>query len=988
MARGTTGVSLRTQANEQYLPQPQATPARARESDVIDIVREIFFKLQTPELGRNYVIKAIQEGPSRQVRGHRGNVISSLNSNKRAGRVYLESRTGEFARFVLLEADRNVLAIYPQAPELHFAVYDEQGKVKTKVAHTPDLLVIEKEKLVLEEVKDEAALVKLSLRNPYQFYMDDEGVWHNRAAERHCEQLGITYRVINNRSIPATLVVNTRFLERYLRDDTPDVPKGEGERILNLFAKEKYICIAELIDTHSVQPEHLYTLVANELIYADLLNDRLDNYEHTYLFASETWCREHKCRHQATRLRILPLPGQTQLKIGSQFQIRDTVFTVRLCGEVDVEVIDTSGQITIFSLEVLREYSRCGIVVGDPFGQLKQYQNLSDYSEEDVRFALDRLEAIENNNPDGLSPSTLTRARRKLKGLVTRHAMLVSLLPKRYLGGNRKPRLSPTTEELAALAIKARFNSSASPSMWNCYQIYKQMCDERQATTCEIVLPMSYDTFTKRCKTLISNHSRYGSRKAYQKQEIIQRLKNGEYPIHGVCPHDICHIDHTVADMESKSPSGINLGRYVFSIAVDGCTTQPRAFFTSYWPPSIASVFMVLRDYIRRWGRLPLFLCLDNGPEMHCNELDKFAEYFGVNIVYRPKAKPRNGAIVERMFHSVNSAVLHNLDGNTKHMKNPREVSPTHSPTANAKWSLLAAYNATEKYLFDTLPNTVHPQLGMTPNDFEKQQYKYLGNPQINIMTLNQDAMLFTAPRTIHQVHTLSRRKGIWHNGQWFRHPLLRELPDGAKLAVRVEPWEGRVIYVYIGGNRGWVCAVGVSSRHFPECGLYEMRAALSEQRRTANKRSKDSKNRPDIAKTQVRLLSPANFDSRLREQHEEMVVIYKRLGLTKALEEDISSTVQYIETNWRDDTAPPRSGEPESTYAEYVDSIAEEHEFTPLQVSKVSRHPAGASAEKVHTESKEAPMRSPDTDGDENSSLFSAADLISHIPEFGGMGT
>ena len=55
-----------------------------------------------------------------------------------------------------------------------------------------------------------------------------------------------------------------------------------------------------------------------------------------------------------------------------------------------------------------------------------------------------------------------------------------------------------------------------------------------------------------------------------------------------------------------------------------------------------------------------------------------------------------------------------------------------------AEWTLLAAYKAIEKYLFEVRPDRVHPVLGITPNEFEAKSRDQTGHREFRMFTLDE----------------------------------------------------------------------------------------------------------------------------------------------------------------------------------------------------------------------------------------------------------
>jgi len=116
----------------------------------------------------------------------------------------------------------------------------------------------------------------------------------------------------------------------------------------------------------------------------------------------------------------------------------------------------------------------------------------------------------------------------------------------------------------------------------------------------------------------------------------------------------------------------------------------------NYDPPSIKTVLMLLRDYVRRWSRLPRILVCDNAKEFRSHELRRLCQKLRIDLRFRPPGMPRGGAMVERLIGATEEEVLSQMVGNTINMKDPRLVTASVNGFNRAVWTLTAAYYAIE----------------------------------------------------------------------------------------------------------------------------------------------------------------------------------------------------------------------------------------------------------------------------------------------------
>lgn len=842
----------------------------------------LFFDLQLPLAGRTYVQSSINAGPSRDVQGRRGNSLFRFKSKKSDATVLLESRSGEFPAAVLMERNPAVLAFYAQPQKVELTIRNEEGRAVTRTMYTPDFLVIHKTGILVREYRDEASLVSQMARSPYQYYMDADGAWHYRAAEETFGAMGLGYEVVSNSRLPACLVNNARFLEDYAAEDAPKLSEQQRSELRCVIEANRFVPFRKLLDEHGFSADTIFMGVADGLVYVDLERDRLDATDALTIFADEVTCRAHQAVVASTQEKVLPIPGMAHMRTGAKFRFGNKEFSVLLVGERDISVIDEDGVITKMGLQTLIQLNDLKMLEGDPLRGAPEVKQLADFSKDELGRALVRLNAVQTNDTSALSSRSLARYRAAVENSTSDLDALISLTDLQRQRGNRSARLSDEVEELAKRAVEMRFNTPERPPKKGAYAQYVIDCEKRSVETGIKLTPMSYPTFCKRCDDFESVRKREGKRSAYQKNVIVQMLDAAVYPVHGVRPHEVCYIDHTIINLATVGPDGTEMGKPTFSVAVDGNSTQPRAMVLSYDPPSTWTVLLVLRDYVRRNGRLPRLLSVDNGKEFHSKVLELVAKLLGIDIRYRAPGMPRGGAMVERLIGATEQEVVAHMEGNTRQMKDPRLVTKSVNPFNRAVWTLTAAYFALEEYLFEVRPNRIHPALGKTPNEYEAQRMHETGERSHRLVAFNEDFMLLTAPHAHRKMHKVDKRRGVWVDGQWYRHPEMDRLQRGEKVEVKVEPWCFNVIYVYIRDH--WVAAIGSNSRAFAGRHRAEVHLAMrAERRRALNAANKDTLNMRTLKNTE-KLWSPELYDPRISAQQREMKHLFTRIGMTTSL--------------------------------------------------------------------------------------------------------
>jgi putative transposase len=840
----------------------------------------VFAQLGTPDVGRVLVRKAIDEAPVRDVSGKRGNVLSRFPSKKTDCQLLLESRNGELPQAYMLEEDDDVLWYCAQAHCTDLILRDANGKVVGRTTYTPDFLVVRRHRLQIVEMRDEAQLIADSLRSD-QYYRDADGRWHYRAAEEHYRSIGFEYLLISNLQIPAVLIGNMRFLEDYLRPECPELEDDVRKRLVEVVQRLRCAPLYALINEHEFRADQIFRAIVTRWIHVDLAVDRLDVGSDLVIYSDEATCAAHRVARQAEVEPVLPVPGTAHIASGTEIEFSGSKYRVVFCTEREVSVIDSNGHMRAIPLAAVKQLHELatmksdGTVVAAPASA-----TLATISPCSLRRAIKRLDALRGNDQNQFGERSLSRFANDVRHARNDLEALLMLTDSAEDRGNRTARFSPIVEELADRAIRERYNQPEKCSKTAAYATYLALCD-KAAEEGEIVLPMSYSTFCKRCDSARDVRKRQGKRAAYQQRAIPQVL-NQAFPVHGVRPHEICHIDHTVATIATVSPEGVDLGKPTLTLAVDGNTTHPRAFLVSYDPPSAALVLMVLRDYVRRHNRLPRVIVVDNGKEFHSKELELFCRIYSIEIRYRPPGMPRGGAMVERGLGAIEEEVFGQMEGNTRQMRDPRLVTKSINPFKRAVWTLTAVWGAIEEYLFKVRPARVHPTLGMTPDQFEEKRVAETGSRDHTLIRFDENIMLMTCPHARRPFHKVDRRRGIWVDGTYYWHQDLSRVRAGCKVEVRVEPWIANIVYVLL--DKKWIVAVARNLRPYAGRTRRSVEVALREEKRRARLLADSGLRSKSNLKGKERLWAPETFDSRIEAQQKEMLYLFGRLGMVEAL--------------------------------------------------------------------------------------------------------
>ncbi|MCD2343776.1 DDE-type integrase/transposase/recombinase [Ideonella azotifigens] len=858
-------------------------------------VDKVMFDQRITAPGREYVEECISQGPARQAQGRLGNAITRFVSRKTGLCLLLESRRGEFALAVLLDNDPDVIAFFTQPPTVQLDILGEDGKRRTTTRYTPDFLVVRKNGIFVMETRDEGRLLDALANDSSQFARSEVGEWRFLPAESRFSKLGFGYKLIANSSLPARLVENTRFLEDYARVHAPALDPLVCAALKDAVAAQGSVALHELLG-RGFKADDIYRAILAHEVHIDWGADRLANSAELVIHADATRRTVHQLLMEARRGPALELPGTIWLKADSTFEFGGHKFTVLIPGETFVLACRDGAAPQRFDVSTLLKAQAQGLLKADGLRPKVEADKIASHSKESLERAAARLRSVRSNDTTEFSARSHSRYRKLIASATSNLDALLALVDRQNQRGNRTPRFSEANGELIEQAYREFYNTPDCRTVMGTYAKYQELC----ANTLEFgepVRPVAYTTFCRMEDDLGSTLERRGRRAAYQARPIRPEPEF-EFPVNGVRPHEVCFIDHTIANLATVSPEGVKLGKPTLTIGVDGHTAKSRALILSYDPPSSQTVLMVLRDYVRRHNRLPKSIVVDNGKEFHSDTLIKFCALYGVNIHYRTPGQPRErGSMIERLLGATETEVLSEMTGNTRLMiKDTRLVTKAVDPFRRAEWTLVAAYYAIENYLFDVRANRVHPAIGRTPNDYEAQRLAETGARDFLAVQLDENFLLMTSPHAKRPYHKVDPQRGVWVNGPWYRHPDMQKLGKGHRLEVRIEPWNASVVYVYL--NQRWVTAVGVNSRWLTERTQREVEIMLREQQRLSKLRAQQDRLTEDRQAFRANRWRPEHFDARLNVQQLEMKTLYDNLGISEAMRPSTPDDARTLEAD------------------------------------------------------------------------------------------
>ena len=242
------------------------------------------------------------------------------------------------------------------------------------------------------------------------------------------------------------------------------------------------------------------------------------------------------------------------------------------------------------------------------------------------------------------------------------------------------------------------------------------------------------------------------------------------------------------------------------TILTDAFSRRCLALYLTFDAPSYRSCMMILRDCVRRGGRLPQIIVIDGGPEFQGTYFETLLARYECTKKTRPPAKARFGSVCERLFGTTNTQFIHNLRGNTQITRNVRQVTKGNAPVGQAAWTLGCLYDYLSMFLFEIYDTIGHPALGQSPREAYLAGVESAGYRPNRVIAYDQEFLMATLPTTPRGTAKVSPGRGIIinHIYYWaepFRDPTI----EGHEIAVRYDPFDIGIAYAFV-KNRWTEC--------------------------------------------------------------------------------------------------------------------------------------------------------------------------------------
>lgn len=784
-------------------------------------------------------IGSIRE-PVRAVRSTIGNVTGCYPSLKMGKTIQFESHKNELAFIRQYDDEDDVLEYYDQPSTIKLQ-YDSANGRHLGVLHTPDFFVMRSRSAGWEECKTEEHLVRLALKSPNRFVKDANGGWRCPPGEAYAEKFGFYYRVRSSKEINWTYQRNLEFFEDYYRSDSLTVEADVRALVLEKVIEIQRITLEKLFEYTKIlaKKDDIFKLILLGEIYVNLRASLIVEPGKVYVYSNQQAARAYENVLEIPDSTSIDVPHFIDLKAGTHLQWDGKGWTIINVGQTAISIVSEEKTLTEIPRLAFEKLVQGNCITGLKTDKTSHIHpevgaRIMQADEHGLAEANRRYEIIRAylageplHGKINLPERTIRRwlsAYRKAKDAYDNG--YVALIPRKR-SGNASNKLPAITRSLLKDFIENDYETEKQKGKFVAYAAYAEACKARG------VQVASYKTFAdavKRRPRFVQTSKRRGSKAAYNDKEFYWEL-SPTTPRHGDWPLHIAHIDHTELDIELVcSLTGKNLGRPWISFLTCANTRRLAAYMT-YDPPSYRSCMMVMRECVRRFGRLPQIVVVDHGKEFLSTYFDKLLARYECTKKIRPPSQGRFGSVCERLFNTTNTQVVHNLCGNTQITRNVRQITDHNNPKKQAIWTLESLYPYLREWGYEVYETIEHSNLGQSPRDAFANGMIRAGERAHRLIPYNEEFRLNTLPTTAKGTAKVYPGRGVKINHIYYWSDVFRTPGiEGSQVRVLFDPFNAGSSYAYVRGQ--WTECISEYWSTFRDRTEREIMIATQEMRR------------------------------------------------------------------------------------------------------------------------------------------------------------
>ena len=692
-----------------------------------------------PAKGIAFLARARKEPPARHVSATRFSGSVRFASMKMHCTIQCESRL-EYSHVLQLENDAGVLAYYDQPITVQVSAINRAGK-RSGRPYTPDMLVFTTSGPCIHEVKPAQRLEKLLRENPLYISRDDEGNYDIPDVRRYYADFGVNFKVVTDQMIDPIECSNISILQNYGSHLEPISPKSLKTLLASIDA-DAGATLEELL-ANGFDLDTLFQAIANGNVLAPL------NYRPVTEHSLFRVFRNHKSlSHFNTSIQNLPN------EIRQDAELSPNVALLLKAPQKDQDI-------ALERLQIIQTYKETGNWPDTEKRRSTFYSWLKNYEEAEEKLGCGFLGLIPRHHHKGPQGTTL-------------HPDVLAMF------FEVKSQYYDTKEQRNALSVYARFKGKL------------------EQTGLPVPCEKTFRKLLKEYKTIKSIAKRDGHKVAHSEAPPQLKLEFDEAK-KGLFPLDVVHIDHTEVDVFIRGQMFpfTNARPYITTI-IDSYSSVVLAHYLTLGAPSLASVFMVLRRFCKKYEFLMRHAVGDGAAEFDSEAYEKLLAVNHINKVSRRKSSGKDGNKVEKLFDSLNEQLFHQLRGNTKQLQKCRAMDPNLDPRKDVIWTLKALDEEITDFIEDYNHKKHHKGLGCTPHQKFLHGMSLIGQKTLRPMVDYQQIMHMTRPPTRKKTATATRHGVRLEHAYYLNDLVTREKYRGKSFPARWEPDDIGVAYLEI----------------------------------------------------------------------------------------------------------------------------------------------------------------------------------------------
>ncbi|MAH06603.1 MAG: hypothetical protein CL561_13695 [Alphaproteobacteria bacterium] len=486
-----------------------------------------------------------------------------------------------------------------------------------------------------------------------------------------------------------------------------------------------------------------------------------------------------------------------------------------------IQMVDKEIVFCELEKEFLSDYQNIYIAISQPLSRharslREEYngmRNMMDVSisslpsRKEAEEALNRLRLLE----EGKNDSTARAWKKKIKdGALQGLTPFESLLPRYKDSGNRNPRSSKEEQQVFQRAVSLYYANPSRPSVKSAYGRYRKLVRDELGDD-SVITEKSFRQRLKNCDQMKLAYARGGKRMMYAHSNT-SAVKHRT--LKSRVAFQRAHIDHHVVKcfiVWGNDGRVDFIGKPCLSLLIDEASDMPLGYHFSFASPSRMADACVLRDCVRRYGKLPEEIVADHGSDFKSVYFRSLLASEKINLTFRPKSMSKAGSEVERFFNEFQTQWLCQREGNMVNKHAARAVDGKHASRRMAVFQPEDLLREFEQYIAHRNNKLKGPKTKTATAAFNESVATYgcVGR------SVDYDERFIVASAVEAKNYTIERND-IKIDEVRYSHPSLRNTRlTNSKVEVRIEPENPYVVYAYV--NNKWVSCAATGAVEFME---------------------------------------------------------------------------------------------------------------------------------------------------------------------------